>query len=67
MNAAEVVGEVGVNDVRLAAVKTFLHLHDRLLGIAARPVGLLFRGKVSFEDRFEHEHRCCHAHPIPQG
>ena len=43
------------------------HLDHRLLGVAARPVGVLLWRKVGFEDRFEHQHRCCHAHPITQG
>jgi hypothetical protein len=38
-----------------------------MLGITARPVSVLLGWKVGFEDRFEHEHRCGHAHPIPQG
>jgi hypothetical protein len=29
--------------------------------------GVLFWWKVGFEDRFQHQHRCCHADPIPQG
>ena len=27
----------------------------------------MFRWKVGFEDRLQHQHRCCHADPIPQG
>ena len=38
-NAAEIVREVGVNDVCVAKVQAILHLHSRLLGIAARPIG----------------------------
>ena len=64
-NAAKVVRQVGVNDVRVAKVQPVLHFHRRLLGIAARPVGVLLGREVGFEDRFEHQHRCCHAHPIP--
>jgi hypothetical protein len=45
----------------------FFHLDHCLLGISARAVGVLFWWKVSFEDRFEHQHRCCHADPISQG
>jgi hypothetical protein len=66
-NAAKVVREVGVDDVRLTTVQELFNLDRRLLGIAARPVGVLFGRKVGFEDRCEHQHRCCHAHPIPQG
>lgn len=51
----------------LASVKTLLYLLRRLLGIAARPVGILLGGKIGFKDRFEHQHRCCHTHPISQG
>jgi hypothetical protein len=27
----------------------------------------LLVGKVGFEDRLQHQHRCCHADPIAQG
>ena len=64
-NAAEVVSEIGIYNVRMTTVKTLLHLLRCLLGIAARPVGMLLEGKIGFKDRFEHQHRCCHAHPIP--
>jgi len=37
------------------------------LGIAALPIGVLLGRKVGLEDRIKHEHRCCHADPIPQG
>jgi hypothetical protein len=53
-NAAEVVGKVGVDGVRLPPVKPLLHLCRRLLGIAARPVRKLLGWKISFEDRFQH-------------
>ena len=66
-NAAEVIRKVGVNDFRVASEQRLFHLDYRLLGIAARPVGVLLRWKVGFKDRFEHQHRCCHAHPIPHG
>ena len=66
-NASEVVREVGVYDFRVASEQRLLHLDHRLLGIAARTVGVLLRWKISFEDRFEHQQRCAHAHPIAQG
>ena len=66
-NAPEVVREVGVHDFRVASEQRLFHLDHRLLGVAARPVGVLLWWKVGFEDRFEHQHRCCHAHPIAQG
>ena len=66
-NAAEVVREVGVNDFRVIVEQRVLHIHHRLLGVAARPVGVLLGWKVSIEDRVEHQHRRCHAHPITQG
>ena len=34
---------------------------------APRTALLHRRVLVGFEDRFEHQHRCCHAHPIAQG
>jgi hypothetical protein len=50
-NAAEVVREVGVHDFRVASEQRLFHLDHRLLGIAARPVGVLLWRKVGFEDR----------------
>jgi len=50
-NAAEVVREVGVDDIRMATEQQFfhLHLHHRLLRSAPRTVGVLFRWKIGFE------------------
>src|SRR5450755_2051933 len=66
-NAPEVVREVGVNDFRVATEQLLFHFDHRLLRIAPRTVSVLFWWKVGFEDRFQHQHRCCHADPIPQG
>ena len=66
-NAPEVVREVGVDYFRVASEQQLLHLDHRLLGISPGTVGVLLWWKVGFEDRFEHQHRCCHAHPIAQG
>src|SRR5438477_10065434 len=44
-----------------------LHLYSGLLGVAPSAVGVDFRWKVGFEDRLQHQHRCCHADPIPHG
>jgi hypothetical protein len=37
------------------------------LGVAPRTIGVLLWWKVGFKDRFQHQHRCCHADPIAQG
>src|SRR6516164_8094348 len=66
-NAPEVVREVGVHDFRMATEQQLLHLYGGLLGIAPSAVSVDFRRKVGFEDRLQHQHRCCHADPIPQG
>src|SRR5450631_2854919 len=66
-NASEVVREVGVDDFRVTTEQQLFHLDHRLLGIAPGTVRVLFRWKVGFEDRFQHQHRCCHADSIPQG
>ena len=60
-NGPEVVREVGVYNFRVASEQRLFHLDHRLLGIAARPVGVLLGWKVGFEDRIEHQHRCCHV------
>ena len=66
-NASEVVREVGINDFRVATEQQPVHLDHRLLGISPRTVRVLFGWKVGFEDRLQHQHRCCHADPIPHG
>jgi hypothetical protein len=66
-NAPEVVREVGVDDFQMAMVQQRSHLDHCLLRVAPRTVGVLFWWKVGFEDRFQHQHRCCHADSITQG
>src|ERR1700693_1206232 len=66
-DASEVVREVGVNDFRVATKQLRFHLDHRLLGVAPGTVSVLLWWKVGFKDRFQHQHRCCHADPIPQG
>ena len=66
-NAPEVVRKVGVHNFRMAAKQQLLHLDHRLLGVSPATVGVEFRWKVGFEDRLQHQHRCRHADPIPQG
>src|ERR1700675_449479 len=66
-DAPEVVREVGVNDFRVAAKQLRFHLDHRLLGVSPGTVRVLFWWKVGFEDRFQHQHCCCHADPITQG
>src|SRR5215471_6492584 len=66
-NAPEVVREIGVHYFRMATEQQLLHLYSSLLGVAPSAVGVDFRWKVGFEDRFQHQHRCCHADPIPHA
>src|ERR1700720_519912 len=58
-NAPEVVREVGVHDFRMATEQQLLHLYSGLLGVAPSAVGVDFRRKIGFEDRLQHQHRCC--------
>ena len=64
-NAPEVVREVGVHHVRMAAKQQLLHLDHRLLSIAPGAVGIEFRGKVGFEDRLQHHSGDRHDGPGP--
>src|ERR1700747_3904840 len=64
-NAPEVVREVGVDVGRVTPEQQFLHLYDCLLGVSPGTVGVDFRRKIGFEDRFQYEQRYCHADPIP--
>jgi hypothetical protein len=66
-NAAEVIGKVGVHDIRTAMKQLVFHIGHGLLGVAPGTVGIDFRWKVGLEDRLQHQHRCCHADPIPHG
>ena len=66
-DAPEVVRKVGIDDFRMTTKQQPSHLGHRLLGIAPGTVGVEFRWKVGFEDRLQHQHRCCHADPIAQG
>src|SRR5271169_1342518 len=66
-NAPEVVREVGVHDFRMATKQQLFHLYGGLLGVAPGAVGVDFWWKVGFEDRFQHQQRCCHADPIPHA
>jgi hypothetical protein len=66
-NATEVVREVGVHDIRVATKQQLFHLDHRLLGVSPGTVGVLLWWKIGFKDRFQHQHRCCHADPIPHG
>src|SRR5215469_7447678 len=66
-NASEVVREIGVYDVRVAAKQLRFHLDHRLLGISPGAVGILLWWKIGLKDRFQHQHRCRHADPITQG
>jgi hypothetical protein len=51
----------------MATKQQLLHLYGGLLGVAPGTVGVDFRWQVGFEDRLQHQHRCCHADPIPHG
>jgi hypothetical protein len=66
-NAPEVVREVGVHNFRMAPNQQRLHFYGGLLGVAPGAVGVDFGWKVGVEDRLQHQHRCCHADPIPHG
>jgi hypothetical protein len=66
-NAPEVVREVGVDDFRVTTEHLRFHLDHRLLGISAGTVGILLWWKIGLKDRFQHQHRCCHADSIAQG
>jgi hypothetical protein len=41
--------------------------YDCLLGIAPGTIGVDFRWTIGFEDRLQHQQRCCHADPIPHA
>src|ERR1700746_29840 len=66
-NAPEVGREVGVDDVRVTPEQQLLHLYDGLLGVSPSAVGIDFRRKIGFEERFQHEQRGWHADPIPHA
>src|SRR5260370_39532422 len=66
-DASEVVRASAVDHFRGAREQERFHLDHRLSGVAPGAIGILLWWKVGFEDRFQHQHRCCHADPITQG
>src|SRR6516225_1718636 len=66
-NGPEVVRKVRVDDLRMTPVHQRLHLGYRLLGVTPRAITVLLRRKIGLEDRFQHQHRCCHAGSVPKG
>src|SRR6201982_3724901 len=51
----------------MATKQQLLHLYGGLLGLAPTAVRVDFWRKIGFEDRLQHQHRCCHADPIPHA
>jgi len=39
----------------MAMEQLLIHLSHRLLGVSPRAIGVLFRWKISFVDRFQHQ------------
>jgi len=61
------IREVGVDDVRVTPEQQLLHVYDCLLGISPGTIGVDFRWEIGFEDRLQHQQRCCHADLIPHA
>jgi hypothetical protein len=55
-----------LHDVLLDTVLSYPKLFADVR-VAPRTVGILLWREVGFEDRFQHQHCCCHADPITQG
>ena len=64
---AEVVRQVGVHHLPVARYQQPVHAPDRVMRVAARPIGILLRCKVRFEDRRQHQHRRRLRYPVPQA
>ena len=62
---AEVVRQVGVHHLPVARRQP-VYAPDRVTRVSARPVGILLRFKVRFEDRRQHQHRRRLRHPVPE-
>ena len=62
---AEVVRQVGVHHLAVAPVQQSVHVLDGIARAPARPIGILFRGQIGFEDRRQHQHCRRLRHPIP--
>jgi hypothetical protein len=61
---SKVVRKVGIDDIRVTVIEMIMHFEHRLLGIAARTVGILLVRQIGFEDRFQQKHCCRHAYAI---
>ena len=62
----EVVRQVGVYHLLVARVQQPVHALDRGVRVAARPIRILFRLQVGFEDGRRHQHRRRLRHPVPE-
>ena len=51
----------------MATEQQLLHLYDCLLGVSPNAVGVDFRWKIGFKDRFQYQRCRRHADPIPHA
>ena len=61
-----VVRQVGVHHLPVARRQQPVHAPDRVIRVSARPVGVLLRFQVRFENRRQHQHRRRLRHPVPE-
>ena len=65
-NLAEVVRQVGVHHLPVARPQQSMHAPDRVMRVSTRPIGVLLRLQVGFENRRQHQHRRRLRHPVPE-
>ena len=66
-NLAVVVRQVSVHHLPVAGVQQPVHALDRVMRASARPVGVLLRLQVGFEDWRQYQHRRRLRHPVPEA
>ena len=62
---AEVVGQIAVNNLVVPLIQKAMDAVHRVMGAPSRPVGVLLRLQVRFEDRLQHEQGRRLRHPVP--
>src|SRR6516164_11240254 len=61
----EVLGEIGVHYVRVAAAEQSVHCCNSIARAPLRPIAIGIRFQIGLEDRLDHQLHCGLHHPVP--
>src|SRR5215471_3415135 len=63
----EVLGEIGIHHVRVAAAEQSVHCCNSIARAPLRPIAIGIRFQIGLEDRLDHQLDCGLHHPVPNG